>query len=71
MNELYNSSLDFKAYVDKYINKEKVSLQAALSHSIVRSYAQYLAERGNGEMKLPNMWTDLRPGRAHENMADI
>ena len=69
MDELYQNNEDFKVYVDKYIAKENVPLQTALSHRIVRNYAEYLIERGNGEVKLPNMWGSA--GAAHENMADI
>ena len=69
MDELYQNNEDFKVYVDKYIAKENVPLQTALSHRIVRNYAEYLVERGSGEVKLPNMWGSA--GAAHENMADI
>ena len=69
MDELYQNNEDFKAYVDKYIAKENVPLQTALSHRIVKNYAEYLMERGNGEVKLPNMWGSA--GAAHENMAEI
>lgn len=69
MDELYQNNEDFKSYVDKYIAKERVSLHAALTHRIVKNYAEYLAERGSGEVKLPNMWGSA--GAAHENMADI
>ena len=69
MDELYQNNEDFKVYVDKYIAKENVPLQTALSHRIVRNYAEYLVERGNGEVKLPNMWGSA--GAAHENMAEI
>lgn len=69
MDELYQNNEDFKVYVDKYIAKENVPLQTALSHRIVKNYAEYLMERGNGEVKLPNMWGSA--GAAHENMAEI
>jgi hypothetical protein len=69
MNTLYSLNEDFRAYVDKYIAKENVPLQTALSHRIVKNYAEYLMERGNGEVKLPNMWGSA--GAAHENMAEI
>lgn len=69
MEELYRDNYDFKRYVDKYIAKEKVSLQQALNHAVVRSYAEYLAERGEGETKLPNMWGSA--GDAHENVAEV
>lgn len=69
MDELYQNNEDFKVYVDKYIAKENVPLQTALSHRIVKNYAEYLMERGNGEVKLPNMWGSA--GAAHDNMAEI
>lgn len=69
MNMLYSLNEDFRAYVDKYMAKEQIGLQTALSHRIVRNYAEYLMERGNGEVKLPNMWGSA--GAAHENMAEI
>ena len=69
MDELYQNNEDFRAYVDKYMAKEEIGLQTALSHRIVKNYAGYLMERGNGEVKLPNMWGSA--GAAHENMAEI
>ena len=69
MNMLYSRNEDFRAYVDKYMAKEQIGLQTALSHRIVRNYAEYLMERGAKEIKLPNMWGSA--GAAHENMADI
>ena len=69
MNTLYSLNEDFRAYVDKYMTKEQIGLQTALSHAMVRNYAEYLMERGNGEVKLPNMWGSA--GAAHENMAEI
>jgi len=69
MNMLYSLNEDFRAYVDKYMVKEQIGLQTALSHRIVKNYAEYLMERGNGEVKLPNMWGSA--GAAHENMAEI
>lgn len=48
MNELYYNNSDFKAYVDKYIIRQGVDLQTALSHAMVRNYADYLIERGAG-----------------------
>ena len=69
MNTLYGLNEDFRAYVDKYMVKEQVPLQTALSHRIVKNYAEYLAARGSGEVKLPNMWGSA--GGAHENVAEI
>lgn len=69
MDELYQNNEDFKVYVDKYMAKEQIGLQTALSHRIVRNYAEYLMERGAKETELPNMWGSA--GAAHENMAEI
>ena len=69
MNTLYGLNEDFRAYVNKYMVKEQVPLQTALSHRIVRNYAEYLMDRGNDEVKLPNMWGSA--GGAHENVAEI
>ena len=70
MEELYRDNYDFKRYVDKYIAKEKVSLQQALDHAVVRSYAEYLDERGEDETKLRNMWGKTA-GAAHDNVAEV
>lgn len=47
--DLYSTNADFKSYVDKYANLQGISTVEALSHAMVRSYADYLAERGMGE----------------------
>ena len=69
MNRMYGTNEDMRRYVDRYMAKERVDLQTALSHKIVRNYAEYLIERGTKEAQLPNMWGSA--GAAHENMADI
>lgn len=69
LHMLYSQNEDFRAYVDKYMAKEQIGLQTALSHRIVQSYAEYLMERGAKEIKLPNMWGSA--GAAHENVAEI
>ena len=69
MKDLYDTNDDFKSYVDKYIAKESVSLNTALSRAMVRNYAEYLMERGAKETELPNMWGSA--GAAHENMTEI
>lgn len=56
MNELYNTNADFKAYVDKYMRKEEIDLETALTHGIVRNYAEYLKDRGEAEPTLRNLW---------------
>ena len=69
MNRMYGTNKDMERYVDRYMTKERIDLQTALSHKIVRNYAEYLLERGKSETVLPNMWSSA--GAAHENMADI
>lgn len=56
MKELYSTNADFKAYVDKYIRKEEIDLETALSHAMVQNYANYLIDRGDQEQMLPNLW---------------
>ena len=65
----YETNADFRAYVDKYMKKERIDLEEALSHAVVENYRHYIFERGKDEVKLPNMWGSA--GAAHENMADI
>jgi hypothetical protein len=66
---MYEHNEDFKRYVDRYMVSNGADLRTALSHAMVRNYADYLTERGAGETKLPNMWGSA--GAAHENMAEI
>lgn len=68
-NTLYGLNEDFRAYVDKYMVKEQVPLQTALSHKVVRNYAEYLMERGAKETELPNMWGSA--GGAHDNVSEV
>ena len=56
MKELYSTNADFKAYVDKYMKKERIDLDTALTHGIVRNYAEYLMDRGEAEPTLRNLW---------------
>jgi len=56
MNELYETNADFKAYVDKYMRKEEIDLETALSHAMVQNYANYLSDRGEAEPTLRNLW---------------
>lgn len=69
INEMYTTNADFKSYVDKYMRKEAIDLETALSHAMVQNYARYLIDRGQGETKLSNMWGSA--GAPHENMAEI
>ena len=68
-NMMYERNEDFKRYVDRYMASNSVSLQTALSHAMVRNYAEYLIERGAKETDLPNMWGSA--GDAHDNVAEI
>lgn len=56
MKELYETNADFKAYVDKYMKKERIDLDTALSHAMVQNYAEYLKDRGDDEPALRNLW---------------
>ena len=67
--ELYMSNADIHRYVDRYIAKERISIEEALTHKVVVEYAKYVIDRGEGEHKLPNMWGSA--GAPHENMAEI
>ena len=67
--ELYMSNSDIHRYVDRYIAKERISIDTALTHAVVRNYAAYVLDRGDTEHKLPNMWGSA--GAPHENMAEI
>ena len=69
MYELYMSNADIHRYVDRYIAKERVNIDVALTHRVVIEYARYVIERGTNETKLPNMWGSA--GAPHENMAEI
>ena len=69
INMMYECNKDFKCYVDRYMVSNSVSLQMALSHAMVRNYAEYLIERGAKETDLPNMWGSA--GDAHDNVAEI
>jgi hypothetical protein len=66
LKEMYCSSKNFKDYVDRYMMSNNVDLNTALSHKMVRNYADYLTERGAGETKLTNMWGSA--GEAHDNI---
>ena len=63
---MYGTNEDFTAYVDKYMAKEGITLEAALQHKVVQSYAEYLKERGAQETELPNMCTRKEDEGEHE-----
>ena len=69
MYELYMNNADIHRYVDRYIKKERVSIDVALTHAVVIEYARYVIDRGDNEHKLLNMWGSA--GAPHENMAEI
>ena len=58
--ELYMSNADIHRYVDRYIAKECISIEEALTHKVVVEYAKYVRDRGDSEHKLPNMWGECR-----------
>lgn len=62
----YHDNEDIKAFVDKYIAKEGLSLEEALSHKVVIEYAKYITDRNGDETKLRNMWGSA--GAPHDNV---
>jgi hypothetical protein len=56
INEMYQTNADFNLYVNKYMRKEEVDLETALSHAMVQNYANYLMDRGEAEPTLRNLW---------------
>ena len=42
MEELYATNTDFKEYVDRYAECNKISKEEALTHALVRGYAKYI-----------------------------
>ena len=43
--ELYENNEEFKAYVDKYSNQRKITIEEALSHALVKSAGDYYTEK--------------------------
>ena len=44
MTELYESNPDFRAYVDRYCRCYRISVEEALTHELVRLYAEQIFE---------------------------
>lgn len=44
MTELYEKNADFKAYVDRYSKCYRISVEEALTHELVRLYAEQIFE---------------------------
>ena len=42
---LYDENPLFKHYVDKYANTRGITIEIALTHKIIRQYAEYLGEK--------------------------
>ena len=40
MKQFYETNKDFKAYVDKYCTKHHLTVDEALEHKMVQSYAE-------------------------------
>lgn len=55
INEMYQTNADFKTYVDKYMRKEEIDLETALSHAMVQNYADDILERDGQTEILPNL----------------
>lgn len=62
----YHDNVEIKAFVDKYMKKEGLSLEEALSHRVVIEYAKYITDRNGDETKLRNMWGSA--GAPHDNI---
>lgn len=41
MNEFYTENKDFKDYVDKYVKENKISVDEAFTHAIVKEIYNY------------------------------
>ena len=44
MSELYESNPDFRGYVDRYCRCYRISVEEALTHELVRLYAEQIFE---------------------------
>ena len=49
MKKLYDTNSDFKTYVDKYCLMHSISIEIALTHKLVKEYAEYITSQN----KLP------------------
>ena len=45
MEELYSTNTDFKEYVDRYAECNKISKEEALRQALVKEYAKYIQLR--------------------------
>ena len=53
MRDFYDINEDFKAYVDKYANKHHLTVDEALTHSLVRAaYMYYREEAKNVRLRV-------------------
>ena len=52
MMNLYQTSKDFKAYVDKYCIKHQLVPEEAVKHALIVAYAEYLKKRVDGKVVL-------------------
>ena len=44
--EIYDNCKDFKDYVDRYVANKDLTVEAALEHSVVKEYADWLISKG-------------------------
>ena len=49
MREFYDNNPGFKAYVDRYCKKHCISVDEALTHSLVRETYSYYKEEVNND----------------------
>lgn len=53
MREFYENNEDFRGYVDRYANKHNLTVDEALTHSLVReAYEYYRGELKNKRKKI-------------------
>lgn len=43
--ELFNTNMDFRNYVEKYVIQHHITLEEALKHKMVHNYGDYILEK--------------------------
>lgn len=51
MKQFYDTNIDFRNYVNKYCNKHKLTVDEALTHSLVRAAYMYYREESKVKYK--------------------
>ena len=56
LHTFYEENKDFHDYVDrycaKYVEGKSIAVQEALTHKMVKQYAEYVKERGNSDERI-------------------